>query len=549
MKIAVSFSMILFVLLALGGCQQPAPDAPAKTSSSDTLLAKYTSFRLTTELSKLSPNQKKMIPLLIDATQAMDDAFWLQAYGDKQQLLNSIDDEALRRFAEINYGPWDRLDGNKPFIEGVGEKFPGVELYPKDMSKDELEAAAKASPELTSLYTVVVRDGEGQLKAIPYSQAFEPQISTAANKLLEAAALAEDPGFKHYLELRAAALTSDEYFASDMAWMDMKDNRIDVVIGPIENYEDQMFNYKASFEGYVLVKDMDWSQRLSRYSAMLPDLQRGLPVPDEYKQESPGSDSDLNAYDVIYYAGDCNAGSKTIAINLPNDERVQLKKGSRRLQLKNAMQAKFEKILVPIAEVLIAADQRKHITFDAFFANTMFHEVAHGLGIKNTINGKGPVRRALKEQSSALEEGKADVLGLYLVTRLHGMGELGDADLMDNYVTFLASIFRSVRFGASSAHGRANVIRFNVFEEMGAFEKDAESGKYRVNFEKMQLAMNALSETILTLQGNGDYDGVLALMAEKGQVGAGLQGDLDRLEAAGIPVDVTFEQGREVLGL
>ena len=281
----------------------------------------------------------------------------------------------------------------------------------------------------------------------------------------------------------------------------MKDNTIDVVIGPIETYEDQLFGYKAAYEAYILVKDKQWSRRLEKYAAMLPALQKGLPVPSQYKQETPGASSDLNAYDVIMYAGDCNAGSKTIAINLPNDEEIQLIKGARRLQLKNAMRAKFEKILVPIADVLIADDQRAHVTFDAFFANTMFHEVAHGLGIKNTITGKGTVREALRDKASALEEGKADILGLHLISTLHSQGELGDADLMDNYVTFMAGIFRSIRFGASSSHGIANLIRFNYFQQAGAFSRDQATGSYRVNFEKMQAAVESLSEKIIQLQG------------------------------------------------
>jgi hypothetical protein len=232
---------------------------------------------------------------------------------------------------------------------------------------------------------------------------------------------------------------------------------------------------------------------------------------------------------------------------LPNDEEVQLVKGSRRLQLKNAMQAKFDKILVPISKVLIDPSQRKHITFDAFFANTMFHEVAHGLGIKNTINGKGSVREALKEHSSALEEGKADILGLYLVQELHKKGEL-TADMKDYMTTFMASIFRSVRFGSSSAHGKANMIRFYFFKEKGAFTRN-EDGTYTVNYERLGEAMKDLSNLILTLQGNGDYDGVAKLVAEKGIINENLQADLNRLTEAKIPVDIVFEQGTSVLGL
>ncbi len=372
-------------------------------------------------------------------------------------------------------------------------------------------------------------------------------MARASLELLSAAEFADNPGLKKYLTLRAEALLTGEYQTSDLAWMDMKDNTLDIIIGPIETYEDQLFGYKSGAEAYVLVKDQEWSERLSRYAALLPMLQEGLPVPEEYRQETPGTDSDLNAYDAIYYAGESNAGSKTIAINLPNDEEVQLEKGTRRLQLKNTMRAKFDKILIPITDVLIAEDQRSHVTFDAFFSNTMFHEVAHGLGIKHTLDGSGTVRTALKEHASALEEGKADILGLYMVTKLQEEGEL-DVDVRDNMVTFLAGIFRSTRFGASSAHGRANMIRFNFFREMEAFTRDEAAGTYSANFARMQEANEALAEKILRFQGDGDYEGVAEFVAKYGRVGAELKRDLDRLADVGIPVDIVFEQGYSVLG-
>ena len=508
-------------------------------------LNKYVSFKLTSDISLLSENEQKMIPILIEAAKIMDALFWFESYGDKNELLASIDNPLAKEFATINYGPWDRLNGNKPFIEGFEEKPKGANFYPKDMTKEEFENFDDSQK--SSLYTFVRRDENGKLITIPYHKQFEIQIKKAANLLMEAANLAEDAGLKKYLELRAAAFLTDDYQPSDLAWMDMKTNRLDIVIGPIENYEDQLFGNKAAHEAYVLIKDMEWSEKLARFATFLPELQKGIPVDDAYKKETPGTDSDLNAYDVVYYAGDCNAGSKTIAINLPNDEEVQLQKGTRRLQLKNAMRAKFDKILVPISEKLIDESQRKYITFNAFFANTMFHEVAHGLGIKNTINNKGTVRSALKELASALEEGKADILGLYMVQQLHKKGEI-EGDMKEYMTTFMTSIFRSVRFGASSAHGKANMIRFNFFKEKEAFTKN-EDGTYKVNFDKLEIAMKDLSNLILTLQGNGDYEGVAKLVDEKGKISGDLQADLDKLSNANIPVDVIFEQGIEALGL
>lgn len=522
--------------------QQPK----AEVDFADSLLNKYTDVKLTTDLSPLSDNQKQMITKLIEAAQIMDELFWFEAYGHKDSLLAAVEDEEARTYIQINYGPWDRLNGNKPFLEGVGPKPLGANFYPEDMTKEEFEAAELEDK--TSLYTLLRRNTEGNLETIPYHEMFNNEVQRASDLLTEAAELAENEEFKNYLTLRAQALLTDEYYESDIAWMDMTTNQVDLIIGPIETYEDQLFGYKAAHEAYVLIKDMEWSARLDKYAALLPELQKGLPVEDKYKQEEPGTDSQLAAFDVVYYAGDCNAGSKTIAVNLPNDEKVQLEKGTRRSQLKNAMRAKFDKILLPISELLIDESQRNHITFDAFFANTMFHEVAHGLGIKNTVSGKGTVREALKDNASALEEGKADVLGLYMITKLHEQGEL-EGDLNDYYTTFMASIFRSVRFGASSAHGKANMIRFNYFNEMGAFERDSETNTYTINYDKLEEAMNSLSEKILTLQGEGDYEGVSELVDQKAKIEPELEADLARLAQAGIPVDIVFQQGVEVLGL
>jgi len=506
----------------------------------------YAPVTLTADLGSLTDKERSMVGLFIDAATIMDDLFWQQAYpGDRAALLAGLTDPAARRFAEINYGPWDRLAGNAPFLPGVGPKPAGAGFYPLDMSKEEFERADLAGSR--SEYTLLRRDAKGKLEVVPYSVAYREPLERAATLLEQAAGLADDAGLRSYLELRAGALRTDQFRASDMAWLDMKDNRVDVVIGPIETYEDKLFGYKAAFEAYVLVKDMEWSRRLARYAAMLPALQRGLPVPEAYKAETPGTDSDLNAYDVIYYAGDCNSGSKTIAINLPNDEQVQLAKGTRRLQLKNAMRAKFDAIMVPIAAELIVPAQRGHVTFDAFFANTMFHEVAHGLGIKNTVNGRGTVRDALKELGSGIEEGKADVLGLYMVTKLHEQGEL-TGSLEDYYVTFIAGIFRSVRFGAASAHGQANMLRFNFFADRGAFVRDA-NGHYRVDMQAMRRAVDELSGVLLKLQGDGDYAGVERMTAALGVIRPQLQADLDRLSSRAIPVDVVFTQGKTVLGL
>lgn len=550
----MKFSKIASVLLvasALSACgdnnETTKPSAVNLLPEYQNRLDIYKTVTLSADLSHLSSNQKQMLSLLIEASDIIDNLFWQQAFGqNKAAFLASITDEKVREFARINYGPWDRLNGDKAFLTNTAEKSHGAQFYPANMTKAEFEQAT--FEDKNGLYSLVRRNENGQLTTIAFSEAYADEINRIAVILEKASTLADDKEFAAYLNMRAKAIRTDDFQASDFAWMDMKNNPIDIVIGPIETYEDQLFGYRAAFESYVLIKDMSWSEKLAKYAEYLPELQRGLPVSKKYKAEVPGSDADLNAYDVIYYAGHSNAGGKTIAINLPNDEQVQLKKGTRRLQLKNAMRAKFDAIMTPIAETLIVPEQRKNVTFTAFFANTMFHEVAHGLGIKNTINDKGTVRQLLKEHASALEEGKADILGLYMVRQLLAKNVITEGTLEDYYTTFLTGIFRSVRFGASSAHGKANMVRFNYFAEQGAFTRN-EQGLYTVNVEKMTAAIDSLSELILTLQGNGDYQGVDKLVAESGVIKSDLASDLASLETANIPVDITFNQGKKVLGL
>lgn len=532
----------------------PTAVAPAPASTTKPLnsyaaqhLGDYASVSLTADLSRFDDRQKQMLVKLVQASRIMDDLFWQQTYGDKQTLLDSIKDPDTRRFAEINYGPWDRLNDDQPFVAGVGKKPLGANFYPTDMTKQEFENAML--PGKDGLYTLLRRDSKGALMVVPYHEAFKEQLAKAAQLLNEASALSENEGFKKYLALRAQSLLTDQYQASDYAWLDMKDNPVELVIGPIETYNDQLYGYKASYECFVLLKDMEWSKRLSRFTQFLPRLQKDLPVPAKYKREEPGNDSDLGAYNAIIYAGDANTGAKTIADNLPNDEEIQTQKGTRRLQMENVIHAKFDQMMLPIAKELVTPDQLSHVTFDAFFQNTMFHEVAHGLGVKNTVNKKIKVRLALKDYASSFEEGKADVLGLYLVEWLADHGELDKSKLMDNYVTFMASIFRSVRFGASDAHGKANMVRFNYFMHMGAFVRDPATGKYRVDADKMRAAVKSLSAKLLTIQGDGDYAAAKKLTDEQGRIEPELQGDLARLDHDSIPVDIVFDQGLDVLKL
>jgi hypothetical protein len=540
------FALVAMVAVAFTACDNKKPEPVQEPVQEQTHLSdKYAEYTLTTDISHLSDNEREMLRLLFEAADIMDGLFWNENYGDKDELMAKIGDNAdIKKLATIAYGPWDGLDGNKPFVEGIGAKPAGAQFYPADMTEEEWNAFD--DPNKTSQYTMIVRDENGALKCVWYHDYFAEQIEKAASLLDKASELAGDKEFATYLKLRAQALRTDDYLESDMQWMDVRNNNIDMVIGPIENYTDARYGIKASHEAFILVKDQEWTKQLARYASFVPKLQKQLPVPAQYKKEVPGSDVDLAAYDVVYYAGDCNANSKTIAINLPNDERVQLQRGTRKLQLKNAMQAKFDKILDPISKELMTPESLEHIKFDAFFANVMFHETAHGMGIKNTITGKGTVREALGNQYNALEEAKADVLGLYLVTKLAEMGEYTNTTMEDNYTTFMAGIFRSVRFGAASAHGKANMLTFNYFQNEGAFVRN-EQGKYAIDFEKMKVAVEKLAGDILQHQGNGDYEATKAWMGEMTVIKPELQADLDRVNEAGIPTDIYFNMGPQVL--
>ena len=541
-------TIIIFLAVSAFFCAcKEARQTPSSVSPYQALADQYAEFTLTTDTSTLTENEKQVIPLLMKAADVMEVIYRQNAYGNRAALLDTVQDPYLAKYIAINYGPWDRLNGNAPFIPGVQAKPLGANFYPTDMTTEEFEALK--DPRKTDWYSVLRRDENGNLKVVPFHEAYPAETAQAADLLRQAAALTEDAELKNYLNLRAAALLSDDYLASDLAWMDMKNNTLDIVIGPIETYEDALFGYKASHSGQVLVKDKDWSKKLALYAGYLPKLQENLPVEAAYKKEKANANPDMNVYEVIYYAGDCNAGSKNIAINLPNDPRVHAAKGSRKLQLKNAMQAKFDNILVPISQLVITPEQQKHIRFDAFFENTMFHEVAHGLGIKYTLKNKQDIRTALKDNYTSIEEGKADILGLYCITKLAEWNVLENKDLMDNYVTFIAGIFRSCRFGAASAHGKANMMQFAHFIESGAITQDPETGYYTVNFEKMKADITAIAREYITLEGDGNYEKATQLIQEKGIVSPALQKDLDKIANAGIPKDIFFKQGAEVLGL
>ena len=485
----------------------------------------------------LSENDKKIVSLFREAADIMDALFWKQTFGDKS-VIDALPEGPAKAYAMINYGPWDHLDNNAPFIEGYGEKPLGCQYYPQDMTAEEFEAFE--DPNKLSLYTVIRRDENGALKCVWYRDEYKEELDKVCALLEEAASLTTNEGMRTYLTERVKAFRTDDYLASDLAWMDMKDCNMDFVVGPIENYDDHLYEAKAAYEAFILLKDEKRSANLAKYVGLLPELQKALPCAPEYKTFVPGTSSDLNVYDAIYYAGDCNGGSKTIAINLPNDERVHAAKGTRRLQLYNSMMAKFDKIMMPIGEVLINADQLQYLSADAFFWNVTFHEVAHGLGVKQTVNGKGTVDAAMGDQKTSWEEAKADILGLFMVSKLIDMGEITDITKEESVATFIAGIVRSVRFGFASSHGKANMMCYNYMEDHGAFTRNAE-GKWVIDFEKAAAAVDSWANLILETQATGNFEFAQKYAAENASIREELAADIAKVNGAGIPRDIVFD--------
>ena len=536
------------ILLMSTQCSKKKTDPVTgeKISEMQQKVEEYAYFDLTTDISKLSENDKQLLPIFFEIGEIMDELFWEQTFGDKS-ILDTISDPWVKDYAMINYGAWDRLRGNAPFIKGYGEKPVTANYYPHDITKEEFEAYD--DPNKSSHYTVLVRDENNNLKTLWYHEMYKDKIDKVCQLLDKAIAIADNKSMKKYLTERKKALLTDDYYKSDLAWMDMKDTKLDFVFGPIENYDDELNSVKTSYEAFVLVKDEEESGKLDKFVAMLPQLQKELPCEPQHKKNYvPGTSSDMNIYDVIFYGGDCNAAGKTIAINLPNDDRIQEEKGSRRFQLRNAMQAKFDKIMKPIGEIVIEPSEQNHITFDAFFWNVTFHEVAHGLGVKQTINGKGSVDDAMQTENTSWEEAKADIIGLYLVCNLIDKGEITDISVEDAITTYIVGLLRSVRFGAKEAHGIANMMCYNYLEENGAFKRTG-NGTYHIDYDKARDAMNSWIDLILKTQAEGNFEFAQQFSKKHGTVGSNLQKDLDRINKAGIPRDIRFNQGLNVIGL
>jgi hypothetical protein len=438
------------------------------------------------------------------------------------------------------FGPFDRLEHDAPFIDTL-QKPLGANFYPEDMTKEEFEKRIKDNPKdekaFTSEFTVIRRDG-GKLLAIPYSEYWKDKLTEAAKLLKEAAEYADNPSLKKYLLSRADAFLSNDYYQSDMDWMDLKDHKIEIVIGPYEVYEDEMFNYKASFESFLTIEDIAESKKLDVFKQYLRDMEIHLPISDEHKNFDRGSESPLAVVNEVFTAGDTKSGIQTIAFNLPNDERVRKAKGSKKVMLKNVQEAKYNKILVPIAELVLDQEQLKYVTFEAFFNHTLMHEMSHGVGpgfIK--VDGRDTeVKKELKETYSTMEECKADILGMWNNIFMIEKGVFPTTFDKETYVTFLAGTFRSVRFGINEAHGGGNAIIYNYLLEKGAYEYNEETQKAKVNFEKIGPALKDLANLVLMIQAKGDYQGAKDLIAKYVVNSPSMKTLRDKLSS--LPVDI-----------
>jgi len=541
------------ILALLAGTAAAAPILAAGTAGGTPLtlapdlhqrLKKFAPTMVEADLSRLSLSEREVLRRLVAASGFVDEVFLRQAWGENAALrdrLRGAQDPAGRAAFDyflLSYGPWDRLD-ESPFV-GSAPRAEGAGFYPPDLTKEEFEAWIRKHPEdekaFKSLTTVIRRQGE-KLIAVPYSVEYREWLEPAARELEAAAAATENATLRRYLTLVATAFRTDDYYPSDVAWMDL-DSRVEVTIGPYETYEDRLFGYKASFESFVTLVDAEQSAKLGRYKAELPAMEQNLPIPDEHKNLNRGAESPIRVVDEAFAAGDTRAGVQTIAFNLPNDERVREAKGSKKVLLRNVMNAKFRQILKPIAERVLDAQQLKLLSEEAFFNETLFHELSHGLGPgRIKIDGRETeARLELKELYSAVEEAKADVMGVWNILYLIQRGMFPESFRQPVYVTYLAGIFRSTRFGVAEAHGQGTALQFNYLRERGAVIADEASGKVRVDFAKVEAGIRDLVRDLCMLQARGDYAGTKALLDKYGVTTPPLAAPLARLE--GIPVDI-----------
>ena len=544
----IKTSPLLLLLLAASVTLTMAQNAqPPDQAKLQQMAARFAPTEITADLSKLSPNDRKVLARLVQASQIVDGIFLRQAWSGNVSMLldlagdDSAEGRARLHYFRINKGPWSRLDHNEPFVFGAPPKPEGGGFYPLDATKAELEAWIKSLPEkeqesAKGFFTVVHRGADRKFILTPYNVEYEGELTRAAALLREAAEATSEPTLKRFLTTRAAAFLSNDYYESDIAWMELS-GAIEPTIGPYEVYEDEWFNYKAAFETFITVQDEAESAKLQKFSGELQDIEDHLPIDPKYRNAKIGALAPLVVVNEIFCSGDANHGVQTAAFNLPNDERVTREKGSKRVMLKNVQDAKFAQTLVPISKLVLSANDQKDLSFEAFFTHIVVHEMMHGLGPHDvTANGrKSTVREELKDAYSALEEAKADISGLFAIQHMIDKGVLPQTLARPLYTTYLASSFRTLRFGTSEAHGLGMAVQFNYLLDHGAFVAN-EDGTFAVVPDKIKAGVEGLTREIMTLQAEGSYEKAKAMTAKLGVVRPEVQKALDRMN--NIPVDI-----------
>lgn len=547
-----SLAMAIAVVLVACTSQKEEPKMSESKAPASSLAAKIRQFAptdLSADTSHLSENDHKALDKLIEAAKLLDPLFLRQVWSGNEALHKKLEadtsPEGRERFHYfmINKGPWSRNEKNEPFIDGVPhEKPPPAGFYPDDMTKDEFNAWVSGLSEqdkkrATGFFTVIRRGPDGKLKIVPFHEEYRAFLEPAARLLREAAELTTNASLKAFLTKRADAFMSDDYYASDVAWMDL-DAPIEVTIGPYETYEDELFGYKAAFEAFITLRDEAESAKLVKFSGYLQELENNLPIDPRYRNPKLGAASPIRVVDNVFCSGDGNRGVQTAAYNLPNDEQVVKEKGSKRVMLKNVQEAKFKQVLVPLSKVLVDPSQQSQISFDAFFTHILAHELMHGLGPHSIkVGGRDTnVRKELKEQYSAIEEAKADITGLWALQFLIDKGSVDSAMERDLYTTYLVSSFRSVRFGIEDAHGKGQALQFNYLLDEGAFKVDEAAGIYSIDASKIKNAVRKLAGEILMIEAEGSYEKAKAMLDKYGLIRPAMQKALDKL--SGVPVDI-----------
>jgi hypothetical protein len=550
---------VTFATLSSCGTAQAPAGTPAGGGADPELTALQAKIRqfaptdISADTSALPENERQALAKMVQAAQLFDGLFLQQAWADNASMLARLaaDDSPVGRarlhYFLINKGPWDRVDHNKPFIPGAPTKPEMGNYYPADSTKEEIEKwiaslSGPAKAEATGFFSVIRRGPGGKLTSVPYSVEFQNTLAAASKLLNEAAALTTNASLKKYLSLRAAAFLSNDYFASDMAWMEL-DAPIEPTIGPYETYEDEWFGYKAGFEAFIAIRDDAETKKLETFGAELQGLENELPIDPSFRNPALGALAPIRVVNEVFASGDGNRGVQTAAYNLPNDDRVIKEKGSKRVMLRNVQAAKFDKCLLPISKIALGAADQSKISFDAFFTHIVMHEVMHGLGPHQVIApaagstaAKGsPVRTALTDTYAALEEAKADISGLWALQKLADKGVVSKDIANTMYTTFLASTFRSIRFGLAEAHGKGVALQLNYLLDHGGFTVNGD-GTFAVNDAKIKDAVAALTKDIMHLQATGDYAGAKKLLADMVTLRPPVQAILDKLKD--LPIDI-----------